>query len=58
MRQLKGSAKKETKKERRERREGNAIAKQKALTIAVPIVIGGLVLLFVYLYFATRSGRT
>ena len=52
------SSKKETRKERRERRESNAIAKQQLLTVAVPVLLALVGFLFVYLYFATKGGRT
>ena len=50
MRQLPGKASKETRRMKRERRQGNAEGHQRVLTIALPVLVGLFALLIVYVY--------
>ena len=55
VRKLKGPVKKESKKERRERRQENVKGKEQIKTIAIPIILGLAVLLAVIIWLAARS---
>ena len=55
VRQLRGGSKKESSRERRERREVNAAAKDKILTFALPILLLIVSFLIFFIYMATRS---
>ena len=50
MRQLPGKASKETRRMKRERKQGNAEGHQRILTIALPVLVGLFALLVVYVY--------
>ena len=50
MRQLPGKASKETRRMKRERKQGNAEGHQRVLTIALPVLVGLFALLVVYVY--------
>lgn len=50
MRQLPGKASKETRKMKRERKNGNAEGHQKVLTVALPVLLGLFALLIAYVY--------
>jgi len=57
MRQLKGKVK-ESKKERRERREDNVKNKGRIITIVVPILVGIMALIIAYVYLHSRPKET
>ena len=50
MRQLPGKASKETRRMKRERKQGNAEGHQRVLTIALPVLVGLFALLVAYVY--------
>lgn len=50
MRQLPGKASKETRRMKRERKQGNAEGHQRVLTIALPVLLGLFALLVAYVY--------
>lgn len=55
MRQLPGKAAKETKRMKRERKKNNLDGKNRALTIAIPVLLGVLVLIVAYVYTAASK---
>uniref|UniRef100_A0A0L8GVE8 Single-pass membrane and coiled-coil domain-containing protein 4 homolog n=1 Tax=Octopus bimaculoides TaxID=37653 RepID=A0A0L8GVE8_OCTBM len=54
MRQLKGQVKKETKREKRERKKDFLENKQKVFTIVLPVFILLICLIITYVYFKTK----
>ena len=50
MRQLTGKASKETRRMKRERKQGNAEGHQRVLTVALPVLVGLFALLVAYVY--------
>ena len=56
VRKLKGPVKKESKKERRERRQENTKGKERIATNAVPVLLGLAALLAVFIWLAAQKG--
>ncbi len=55
VRKLRGTVKKESKEERRARRQENLEGKQRILSVAIPVLVLVAVAIMVFIYFATRS---
>ena len=57
VRKLKGGTKKESKYEKKDRRATNLAAKQKVLTVVVPVLVALALLIAGLVYLATRKQR-
>ena len=55
VRQLKGATRKETKREKLQRRQENRAAREKISTFVVPILVVVLIAVAVFIYFAARK---
>lgn len=55
MRKLRGTAKKESKGEKKERRTANALAKKQILSIALPVLAVVALLVAGFIYLSTRK---
>lgn len=55
VRKLRGSTKKESKQDKKERRASNALAKRQFLTVVVPVLAAVAVLVAGFIYLATRK---
>ena len=55
VRQLKGATRKETKREKLQRRQDNRAAKEKISTFVVPVLVAILIAVAVFIYLAARK---